>query len=94
MGIEKNALTPAATRAVTPIAPGYPDSEICMAWYREKIAENLHIVCHNGSTGGFYAFIGFTDSRRFGLVLLANSKITRELESRVYDLFRTHGAQP
>lgn len=91
MGLITNPLTKAAELASRPVAKGYPDTEICYAWYKEKIDENLYITCHNGSTGGFYSFIGYTHPKRFGLVLLCNSKITRELEALVYELFKKFG---
>ena len=31
------------------------------------------LVWHNGGTGGFRSFIGFTADRRFGVLLLSNS---------------------
>lgn len=91
MGLVKNPLSGAAELASKPVEKGYPDTEICYAWYKEKIGPDLYITCHNGSTGGFYFFIGYTHAKKFGLVLLCNSKITRELESTVYDIFRKFG---
>jgi CubicO group peptidase (beta-lactamase class C family) len=91
MGLITNPLSKAAKLASTPIAEGYPDTQICYAWYKEKVEENLYVTSHNGSTGGFYSFIGFTHPRRFGLVLLCNSKITRVLENCVYELFKKFG---
>lgn len=91
MGLIENPVSAAAELAGKPVEKGYPDTEICYAWYKEKIGEDLYITCHNGSTGGFYSFIGYTHSKKFGLVLLCNSKITRELEAAVYDIFRKFG---
>jgi CubicO group peptidase (beta-lactamase class C family) len=54
LGLINNPLSKAAELASTPVAKGYPDTEICYAWYKEKIDEDLYITCHNGSTGGFY----------------------------------------
>lgn len=88
MGLINNSLIKAAKLASRPVAKGYPDTEICYAWYREKIGQDFYITNHNGSTGGFYSFIGYTDNKKFVLVLLCNSKITRELESGVYEIFR------
>jgi CubicO group peptidase (beta-lactamase class C family) len=31
------------------------------------------IICHNGGTGGFRSFVGFTADSRFGVLLLSNS---------------------
>ncbi len=34
---------------------------------------DTEIVCHNGQTGGYHAFVGFDKSKRKGVVVLSNS---------------------
>ena len=44
-------------------------------WFVSTLSEatNLPVVWHNGGTGGFRAFIGFTKDSQTGVVLLSNS---------------------
>ena len=34
---------------------------------------NQTVIWHNGGTGGFRSFLGFTEDGRFGVVVLSNS---------------------
>jgi CubicO group peptidase (beta-lactamase class C family) len=44
------------------------------------------IICHDGGTGGFRSFIGFTADRRFGVVLLSNS--SEDVDDLAVELLR------
>ncbi len=53
-----------------------PGRAIGLAWIRDR-REDLGqtVIWHNGGTGGFRSFLGFTDDRRFGVVVLGNSSV-------------------
>jgi hypothetical protein len=44
-----------------------------MNWIRQGRKDHV-IIWHNGRTSGFRCFIGFTENRRFGVVILTNSQ--------------------
>ena len=51
----------------------FNDYSLGMNWILE--GRNAHdIIWHNGRTSGFRCFIGFTNNRRFGVIILANSQ--------------------
>ena len=54
-----------------------PERGIGLAWIRER-RENIGqtVIWHNGGTGGFSSFLGFTEDRRFGVVVLSNSSVS------------------
>lgn len=46
-----------------------------MAWVRSRFREiEPTVIWHNGQTGGFSSFLGFTEDGRFGMVVLSNGK--------------------
>ena len=50
---------------------------IGLAWIRERRDElGQTVIWHNGGTGGFRSFLGFTADRRFGVVALGNSSVS------------------
>ena len=50
---------------------------IGLAWIRERRDElGQTVIWHNGGTGGFRSFLGFTEDRRFGVVVLSNSSVS------------------
>ena len=50
---------------------------IGLAWIRERRDElGQTVIWHNGGTGGFRSFLGFTEDRRFGVVALSNSSVS------------------
>ena len=54
-----------------------PERGIGLAWIRERRDElGQTVIWHNGGTGGFRSFLGFTDDRRFGVVVLGNSSVS------------------
>jgi hypothetical protein len=44
---------------------------IGLAWMTDRI-DGHEVIWHNGETGGYASFIGFTGDRRRGIVVLAN----------------------
>ena len=51
-----------------------PNRGIGLAWVRDRRRDvGQTVIWHNGSTGGFRSFLGFTEDRRFGVVVLANA---------------------
>ena len=44
------------------------------------------IICHNGGTGGFRSFIGFTGDKRFGVLILSNT--SEDADDLAVDLLR------
>ena len=47
---------------------------IGLAWVRDHRRDmGQTVIWHNGGTGGFRSFLGFTEDRRFGVVVLANA---------------------
>jgi serine-type D-Ala-D-Ala carboxypeptidase/endopeptidase len=51
---------------------GEPGHLVGLGWHVRNV-EGRPIVWHNGETGGFRSFIGFDESRRAGVIVLANS---------------------
>ncbi len=56
-----------------------PNMTIALGWHVFNL-KGTEIICHEGGTGGFRSFIGFSKTRRLGIVVLGNS------ESDVSDL--------
>ena len=52
---------------------------IALGWHVFNL-KGTEIICHEGGTGGFRSFIGFSKTQRLGIVVLGNS------ESDVSDL--------
>ena len=48
---------------------------IGLAWVRDRRRDldGRTVIWHNGGTGGFRSYLGFTEDGRFGVVVLANS---------------------
>lgn len=56
---------------------GQSGRAIGLAWIRERRDElGQTVIWHNGGTGGFRSFLGFTEDRRFGVVVLSNSSVS------------------
>lgn len=49
-----------------------PGSEIGLGWHLLK-RDGLHVIWHNGGTGGFRSFCGFDPIRKIGVVVLSSS---------------------
>lgn len=70
---DQSPLGKAMTLAQTPRAVAMEGSHIGLAW---MITDKKGIVWHNGMTGGYASFAGFTADRKHGVVILTNSAQT------------------
>ncbi len=73
MGQRHSELTPALEQShVVLYAKG--GVQIGMGWFHDPLPKSGEmVVWHNGETGGYASYIGFTQDRRFGVVVLGNS---------------------
>jgi len=69
MGIDQTPLTAAMKFAQQPLSDMDKDARIGLAW----MTTSKGIVWHNGGTGGYRSFIGFSTDGRHGVVILANT---------------------
>ena len=72
MGINKTPLNAAMTLAHAPRLDSLPHMRIGLAW----MTTDKGIVWHNGMTGGYASFIGFTADGTRGVVVLTNAMIS------------------
>jgi CubicO group peptidase (beta-lactamase class C family) len=75
MGLLKSPLGPAMQLAQEPrvSAPVVsPEDRIGLVWMTHYTADG-DVIWHNGATGGYHAFIGFTADHRHGVVVLTNT---------------------
>ena len=79
MGFIKTDLYPALAHSHTTIFSN-KTSEVGMGWHHKplKPSNEIMISWHNGKTGGFSNFLGFTRDRRLGVIILSNS--TRDVD--------------
>lgn len=76
MGVIKSGLYPAMQLAQTPRADGpSPDQKLGLVWMTQHTADG-DLIWHNGMTGGFASFVGFTADHKHGVVILANRAMT------------------
>jgi CubicO group peptidase (beta-lactamase class C family) len=80
MGFIKTDLYPALAHSQTTIFSN-KTVEVGMGWHHNplKPSNEIMITWHNGKTGGFSNFLGFTRDRRLGVIILSNS--TRDVDS-------------
>lgn len=74
MGLLRTPLYPAMQLAQQPRASApaiQPDDRIGLVWMTQHGADG-DVIWHNGGTGGYRSFIGFTGDRRHGVVVLTN----------------------
>jgi CubicO group peptidase (beta-lactamase class C family) len=71
MGKVPTPLHAAMSLAITPRRP-VDDQQIGLVWMRLPIPGGGTVVWHNGLTGGYASFIGFTADSRKGVVILTN----------------------
>lgn len=72
MGVLKTPLHAAMQLAQQPRADtALPGQRIGLAWMTQRTRDG-DVVWHNGMTGGFASFIGFTRDRKRGVVVLGN----------------------
>jgi serine-type D-Ala-D-Ala carboxypeptidase/endopeptidase len=73
MGLTTSTLYPAMRLAQNARAPGPgPNNRIGLIWMTQHQSDG-DIIWHNGMTGGYASFIGFTADRRHGVVILTNT---------------------
>jgi CubicO group peptidase (beta-lactamase class C family) len=76
MGVVKTDLYPAMQLAQTPRAAGPgPANRIGLVWMTAH-AEGGDVVWHNGMTGGYASYVGFTADRKHGVVVLTNKAVS------------------
>ncbi len=74
MGLRDNPLRQAMDMAHEPRVQA-PWGEYCgLGWYTAHFEDGQEIINHNGSTGGYYAYIGFNKSLAAGVIVLCNNK--------------------
>jgi D-alanyl-D-alanine-carboxypeptidase/D-alanyl-D-alanine-endopeptidase len=71
MGVDPTPLAAAMKLAQRPRSDMAKTLRIGLAW----ITTDKGIVWHNGGTGGYRSFLGFTADRRRGVVILANTAV-------------------
>jgi CubicO group peptidase (beta-lactamase class C family) len=71
MGLDSSPLLDAMKFAQEPLADMSRTMRIGLAW----ITTDKGIVWHNGGTGGYRSFIGFTTDRRHGVVILSDTSV-------------------
>jgi D-alanyl-D-alanine-carboxypeptidase/D-alanyl-D-alanine-endopeptidase len=86
MGQQQSNITPALQQSHN-ILFAKDDVRIGMGWFRDALPKSgKSIIWHNGETGGYASFMGFTDDYRFGVVVLSNStKKVNELGYKILD---------
>ena len=86
MGLKSTCLDRAFKLATSPVQEGYPGSEICLGWYIERIKNGIKVISHSGSTGGYYAFIGFDLSRTTGVIVLCNNMFDKSTDAIGFEI--------
>jgi D-alanyl-D-alanine-carboxypeptidase/D-alanyl-D-alanine-endopeptidase len=69
MGIDQSPLADAMKLAQQPRSDMTKTIRIGLAWMMTRKG----IIWHNGQTGGYHSFLGFTADGRHGLVILSNT---------------------
>lgn len=73
MGRTTSSITP-ALRKSHDILYTKDDTQIGMAWFHNPLPISGEVmIWHNGGTGGFSSFLGFSANGRFGVCVLSNS---------------------
>ena len=72
MGIEKTDLYPAMELSHKSIGIKEGDMTVGLGWITSMV-EGEEIIWHDGGTGGFMSFVGFTKDGKKGVVVLTNS---------------------
>lgn len=81
MGLIKTPLRPAMKKMLSIHRAVSPGVRIAMGWHISN-----GVVCHNGGTYGYHAYVGFEPRRKAGVVVLSNSaEFTDDIGQRVLD---------
>lgn len=71
MGIDQSPLAAAMKLAQAPLSDANKTNRIGLAWMTSRTG----IVWHNGGTGGYRSFLGFTADRQHGVIILSNTAV-------------------
>ena len=75
MGRIETPIDPAIRRSHQQLFEESPDQTMGMNWirsYKDGVSQN--VIWHNGGTGGFRTWLGFTEDHQFGVFVLANTR--------------------
>jgi serine-type D-Ala-D-Ala carboxypeptidase/endopeptidase len=76
MGRNTSSLWPAMQLAHAPRSTTTkPDNRIGLIWMTQHTGNGPDVIWHNGMTGGYASFIGFTADGQHGVVILTNADI-------------------
>jgi len=80
LGYTKSPLSPAlAIMLKTRKQTGVPGLEIALGWHIST-HEGQEIIWHNGATGGYRAFVGYSLKSKVGVVVLSNAYTTAGID--------------
>jgi hypothetical protein len=71
MGLDASPLAAAMRLAQAPLSDVSKTNRIGLAWMTSRTG----IIWHNGQTGGYRSYFGFTADRRHGVVILSNTAV-------------------
>jgi CubicO group peptidase (beta-lactamase class C family) len=83
-GLTPTPLAEAMTATQRPRKPIGPMMDVAMAWH---VMKPERFVWHNGQTGGYHTFVGFSPQQKVGVVVLAN-QTCRYLDAVGFRLLR------
>lgn len=93
MNKNSSELTSAIQMSHEPLFKESNTSSVAMNWMISKSPQlNQPFLWHNGGTGGFSSFIGFTEDKQYGLVILSNS--SNDLDDFALDLLKELMKEP
>lgn len=76
MGLIPTPIDGAIRRSHQELFQESPDRALGMNWIRSyESALSQKVLWHNGGTGGFSTYLGFTEDRQFGVFVLSNTTI-------------------
>lgn len=92
MGLTAIPLNEAIRKSHEPLFDASDRHRVGMNWLRRKAKSGeKEIIWHNGGTGGFRCFIGFTEDRKYGVVILCGtSKSVDPLGSEILNMLLKH----
>jgi D-alanyl-D-alanine-carboxypeptidase/D-alanyl-D-alanine-endopeptidase len=71
LGFIKSPLQPAMKKMLSVRKTASPDVDIALGWHIYLGPDE--VVWHNGGTGGYHSFMGYSRRRKVGVVVLSNS---------------------
>jgi serine-type D-Ala-D-Ala carboxypeptidase/endopeptidase len=77
MGVLNSPLLPAMRLAQTPrTSTEVQANQIGLIWMTQHDGSGHDVVWHNGMTGGYASFVGFTADHKHGVVILTNAEVS------------------